>query len=310
MKGLRTEGELHVALPLGIGDAHWSLQKMRALKALHGNPKLVAHINESTNHRTVGYLNMIPFVDQAILNHRAPYDITREMPPDYRDDRWATLEGCRGWREFDYVLVANGHLERGRHISEWLPELETDYRFDLSFGDAWSTSHRMMSGRQVLLYPSGVGPNLGFHEDWWTKQDWVDVVRLLNAGGHVPLFVGADTDDDRGYFRALEGLLREAGVAYHEVVGKTSIPEVLLLIRRAAAWCGLNSGLGITSASMGTPTVMMWADERWPVGRVSFDPGMHASWLPAECPTYRTRSYGDPGTTPRSVVDAILEVIR
>lgn len=303
---------IRVALPLGIGDAHWSAQKIQGIKDRHGGAPIHAFINESTNHKTVGYLRMLPFIDHAEMSKDAPYCITNDMPGTYRDDRYQHLDGCRAWRGFDYVLVANHWVESGRHISAWLPGVPTQYDFSLRYDQhTLDRTVQLMPEPTVLLYPSGIGPNHGFHNGWWKPNGWLDVVRMLNRNGITPLFVGADTSDDRGYWKIVQKLLGK--LSFRSVVGETTIPDYMKLIERCRCWIGLNSGGGIVSASLRTPTVMMWGDRRWPVGNpnVRFNPDMHRSWLsPEQLTTYRTLSYGDPETTPANVVAAALEVVR
>lgn len=308
---------IRVALPVGIGDSHWSIQKLRSLKARHPGCRLSCHINESPNHQTVHYLRMFDFIDEAHLDKKAPIDIDRQMPGGPRDDRWAKLEGCQGWGGFDYLLVANGWIERGRHLGDWIPELETDYDFSemIRFpGLAESTARHIMRKPRVVLYPSGVGPNAGFHKGWWAPQHWLQVIRILNEAGERPVIIGANTPDDKDYwFKHLLPILVDDRRDVHCIVGETSIPEVLAVIKASKCWCGLNSGTGIVSASMGVPTVMLWSDNRFKVGapHLNFDPGMQRSWLsPEQLATYRTHSYGDPATTPEAVAASILEVMR
>lgn len=308
---------IRVALPVGIGDAHWSIQKLRGIMARHPGERLSCSINESPNHQTVHYLRMFSFIDEAHLDKRAPIDINREMPGGPYDPRWATLEGCRSWNGFDYLLVANGHVERGRHISGFVPEVPTDYRLDsLMRWDeaALERAARIMERPKVVLYPSGIGPNIGFHGGWWSSRDWAEVIRILNVAGERPVIIGANTPDDRGYWRDwLLPILISARADVHCIVGETTIPEVLAIIRASKAWCGLNSGTGIVAASLDVPTVMLWSDRRWKVGapHLDFDPGMQRSWLFEEqLASYRTHSYGDPATTPAAVAASILEVMR
>lgn len=299
-----------VALPLGIGDAHWTMQKIRALKALHGGAPIHLHINESPHHKTVGYLRMFRFVDKAFMNPRAPFSIHGELPGTYRDARYQTLDGCRNWRGFDYVLVANHAMESGTPIAEWVPALETQYRFRYRFPEGTDERVRaLMPEPAVLLYLSGRGPNAGFHNGWWTVANWREVVRLLNRSGIEPLVVGANTQDDIGYFRDFEQ--GAAALSYRSVVGQTSIPEYVRLIECSRAWCGLNSGGGIVAASAETPTIMMWADSRWPVGGAHFKPEMQRAWLcEKQLRRYRTHSYGNPETTPDAVAASIAAVMR
>jgi hypothetical protein len=307
------KGPLHVALPLGIGDCHWVCTKLRALSARHGGRPIWAHVNRSPSHVSVGYLELVPAVARAIEDARAPADIGRELPPSHRDPRWSDLDGCRGWNGFDYVLVANGHLESGGSLADWLPELETDFCYPLRIPDAARARARALAAPGgVLLYLSGVGPNRGFHNDTWTADMWAQVVHLLNGAGIEPTLVGAATTDDRAYRDAF--VARAGGHArFVDRVGQTSIAEVCALLEGAGAWVGLNSGLGIVAAMRGVPTVMLWSDSEHPIaGTVEpLHTAMRRSWLrPDQCGRYRTLSFGSPELTPTRVVARTLEVLR
>lgn len=299
---------LRVALPLGLGDCHWVCTKLRALSEYHDGRPIEAHVNKSDDHASVGYLRLVPQIAEAIEDARAPWDVARELPGGHLDPRWSTLEGSAGWQGFDYCLVANGHLERGEPLSSYLAPLETDYVYPLNIREQdVEYAHLVAPPGSVLLYPSGMGPNLGFHHNSWEWNHWVRVVELLNGAGIEPVFVGAHTREDMSYWMHVRPLL--LGTRYTDAVGRTTVPQIMALIRQAGAWCGLNSGLGIVSAMLGTPTVMLWADRRYPVGSVAFDPVMQTSWLSEDqLETYRTLSYGSSEMTPANVVARILEV--
>lgn len=311
---------LRVAFWLGIGDCHWACQKLRGLSAYHDGRPIEVHIGCSPNHASVGYLELVPFIERAVLDDTAPYDPWHDLLPSHRDPRYSTLEGCAGWRGFDYVLIANGHLERGERIETWLPELPTDYTYDLRIPEEARTSVRARVGtRRVLLYLSGEDANRDFHNNTWTVNDWMEVIRALNRAGHEPVVVGADTRSDHEYVQRL-CRARDASpltTDFVNLVGQTTIPEYCALIEDAAVWMGLNSGGGVVSAMRSTPTVMFWSDDRYPQ---VVDPGnwtlplhhaMQTSWLsPEQRTTYRTFSYGSPKLTPSRVTDALLEVVR
>lgn len=302
---------LTVALPLGIGDCHWACTKLRALSAHCDGRPVHAYVNRSGNHDTVQYLALVPQIAEAHFSDRAPYDINADLPGGYLHPRWSSLEGSAGWRGFDYVLVPNGHLERGEPLATYLDGLATEYGYPLAIAKRdVGLARAMAAPGSVLLYPSGTGPNFGFHRDTWTRGDWAQVVQLLNAAGVRPVLVGAPTVDDRRYAARVRQCL--GGAQYVDLVGRTTVAQVMALIRDAAAWCGLNSGLGITAAMLGTPTVMLWADRRYPTGAaVAFDPQMQTSWLDTDrLASYRTLSFGAPTLTPESVVAAVLDVRR
>jgi ADP-heptose:LPS heptosyltransferase len=211
------------------------------------------------------------------------------------------------------VLVPNGHLERGEPLATWLPELPIDYSYPLAIpASARASATRLAKAGQVLLYLSGIGPNRGFHANTWQPSDWVIVIELLNAVGITPLLIGAATQDDRSY-RDLVVSLAGGRARWQDIVGQTSIPEICAIIEHAAVWIGLNSGTGIVSAMLGTPTVMLWSDSRYPIpGAIEpLHVAMQRSWLTqAQLERYRTLSYGSPELTPARVVIEALEVMR
>lgn len=309
-----TEKPLKIALALGIGDCHWALTKLRALRALHPGRPVHAYVNSSPNHATWGYLGIVPFIDRAEYSPNAPYDVWNDLAGTHRHPRWSALEGCRNWRNFDYVLVPNGHLERGERLETWLPELDTEFSYPLDIPAEVRESEVVQALRKrVLLYPSGIGPNLGFHANTWTVYDWIQVIRLFNADGFRPALVGANTADDIGYAAQIEQAA--FGASYDNFVGQTSIPEYCAAIEEAKVWVGLNSGGGIVSAMRGTPTVMLWSNAEYPVAGVNprnvLHPNMRTSWLSEQqLTTYRTLSFGSPELTPREVVLRALEVLR
>lgn len=299
---------LRVALPLGIGDVHWACQKLRALGEYHGRP-IEAHVSSSRWHESVHYLEMVPFIAEAVQNDRAPFSLYYDMDK-YQDEKWSTLEGCAGWRGFDYVGVPNGHLECGKRIESWWPELTTDYTYELNIPpEERSRAERLVPPGSVLLYLSGIGPNIGFHLNRFTPWHWCDVILRLNALGIEPYIIGADTDSDREY-AAVVLKIGEGHLKVHNVVGQTSIPAVCAVIQRAAVWIGLNSGTGIVSAMQGTPTVMFWSDHRYRIGPAALHANMQRSWLrPEQLERYRTLSLGSPELTSEAVVKAAMEVM-
>jgi hypothetical protein len=304
---------LHVALPLGIGDCHWVCAKLRGLSDYHGGRTVHAYVNRSPAHVSVGYLELVPMIARAIESGRAPCDVARALAPSHRDPRWSTLEGSRGWSGFDYVLVANGHLERGERLETWLPELPTDFSYTLAIPEAARARAAALAPRRsVLVYLSGIGPNRGFHNHVCSVGLWVRVCELLNAAGFVPVLIGAATPDDLGYRDAFLAAAENRAIV-RDLIGQTSIADVCALVDTAAVWVGLNSGTGIVAAMLGVPTVMLWSDSRFPIpGAVEpLHTNMRTSWLaPHQLERYRTISYGSPELTAANVVARALEVLR
>lgn len=304
---------LRVALPLGIGDCHWVCTKLRALSALHGGRPIHAHVNRSPDHASVGFLKLCPQVAEAIESDVAIYHMNEDLGEHYKSERWSSLEGSAGWRGFDYVLQPNGHLESGKSLASWMPELATEFSYQLNIPEADRAYARALApAGSVLLYPSGTGANRGFHRNTWTVRHWTQVIERLNREGVVPVLVGAASKDDVAYQKLLVAAARRT--EFVDTIAKTNIPQVLAMIEDASVWCGLNSGLGIVSAMRYTPTLMLWADARFPIrgsATYTMHPDMQRSWLcEDQLGRYRTLSYGSRELTPRSVVETILAIRR
>jgi hypothetical protein len=304
---------LRVALWLGIGDCHWACTKLRGLSDYHGGRPIHAYVSRDESHISIRYLELVPAIAVACETSHAPFDLTRDLPPSHRDLRWSTLEGCRGWHGLDYVLVANGHLERGECLETWLPELPTEFSYPLNIAPAVrARATSLAPARSILIYLSGIHANRYFHNHVCSIGLWVHVCELFNAAGLVPTLIGADTASDRGY---RDAFLKAADgrVSVHDIVGRTSVAEVCAIVQNAAAWVGLNSGTGIVSAMMGTPTVMLWSDSQFPIpGAVEpLHTNMQTSWLPRPTPpNYRTISFGSPALTAINIVTTTLEIAR
>jgi len=288
------------------------------LSEYHDNRPIHAFVNSSPDHKTVGFLELVPQIAETGYSKFAPHDIWKQMRPSHRDEKWSTLEGCRNWFGYDYILVANGHLELGKRIETWLPELETDYTYDLKIPEIATTYARELVNHEkdyIILYFSGIGPNLGFHAHTWSMAHWSEVVQKLNAEGHVPVVVGANTPSDLGYMHNFKNMFKHLNLKFVDTVGKTNLAQVFSLIRESSVWCGLNSGLGIVSASQGVPTVMLWSDRRYPIKGVRDWVYLHENMQTAylnenQLKTTRALSFGSPELTPDAVVKNILEVKR
>jgi len=317
---------LHVGFPLGIGDCHWLVTKMRALSKYFGGRPIHAHINTSPNHVSVHYLKMCPQITVAIDDKKAPYHVWTEMGgSQYRNHQhWASLKNCLNYRGYDVWGVINPCVDAGMPFDQIWPELNefggTEYEYEVAIPQEDRDYVKQFGEKPVLLYPSGVGPNSAFHGGTWTIQNWVRTAQFFNGNGFPVTVVGAATKDDLGYWGPLKKEFDKNKINYVDAVGKTSLPQYCALIESAAIWIGLNSGGGIFSAMRRTPTIMMWCDRAYPIGRPGtqsyagakdMSTEMQRNWLNADqLKTYRTFSYGSKMLTPVNVYRVAREVMR
>lgn len=306
------ESPLRIAVPPGIGDAHWSMMKARALKAMHGR-KLHVYIGHTQHHNTANYLQLIPFVDAVKIDMRLG-DMVANMKPSFSDKKFSMLAGSKNWNGFEYIFCANGHLEAGCMLTTWMPELDIDWMYDLNIrNETFTLIDRKIGHGRTILYLSGTGPNKSFHAGWWKPEWWIKIISGLNAEGIEPVIIGANNGHDKEYLSLVKMQSGGKEIRFMDLIGMTTHEEVMAIIKMAKVWCGLNSGTGIVSASMGTPTVMLWSDHafRMPGVQQYLHSNMKRSWLTEwQLEKYRTLSYGDPATTTENVLRNIFEVMR
>lgn len=326
---------LRVAFPVGIGDCHWVLLKMKALSRFFDDRPIHAFINEGPDHATIGFLKMCPQIQEAFVDKNAPYGYDFKPRVDFKGEtnpvdhgsryhrHWALLENCINVGDYDVWAIFNPCVDAGISFDELWPELNpyggTDYEYELNIPADAQEYVKQFGEKPLVFYPSGVSANRLFHYNLWTKEQWaLSAKRLNEATGREIVVVGSSSKSDLDYWRDGENPLREIfdslGVNYVDAVGKTNLYQYCAIIKGASAWVGLNSGGGIVSAGMKVPTVMIWSDSAYPIqhsNAINMHTNMQRSWLnEAQQKTYRTLSFGSPGLTPESIAEKTLEVMR
>lgn len=285
-------GEIHVTMPMGIGDCHWTLMKMRGFRKHVAPHKVIAHIAHGEHHKSTEFVKLTPFFDDVVEDRNA----LRGVPNEHQDPKWSTLDGSHNWNGFDFCLQANGHLERGEPIETWLPEIpEIDYQYPIRL----PLLLRDMMAPRILLYPSGTGPNNGFRTGWHRDQ-WQPILEVLNFHGYRPTFVGANTRDDMEYMHSLN-----LKGDFENLVGQTTLEQYLTLIHWCKVWFGLNSGGGIMAGAMRRRTIVLWSDVTY--GGL-LHPKMQRSWV-GDAPDYHTFSYRSPDMETKAMAK-LLEVLK
>lgn len=301
----RREQPLHIALPPGIGDIHWALLKMGALRKLLGRPFIVHVAHDEKHTSTVAYLKMVPWIADAVDDRKVPPAIPQYFPGRNDDPAlYGTLNGCAGLHGYDYCLFPNFILDQGGHVEDFLPGLEIDYDYEMV---GWmGAAPGEWTGRHVL-YPSGYLPNRAFHNGKWTVQDWVDVARATDR----PLLVGSDSSDDMGYTADVSAALSDAGIPHDNVCGRTPMPLLINILKTAKSVVGLNCGVPILSSAWGVPTVMLWGADDFPIeGCHNHHNKMKTCWLnPRQEYPYVALSYGHPLTNGKLAATALTQLL-
>ncbi len=192
---------IRVAVPAGIGDAVWCLVKLAALLRQEGADAAVVDAEETPLPRTKDFLEHFDFVARAGYTR---WHITQADPHVRPDGTYNYAPSQRDWHhEFDWLLQANGHLEAGGRLADWLPHLEPEwdvakrFRFRPEETTAAEEFGREVGGRYLVMFAASEAANTreGHNRGpLWTPAQWAALCALFLADGVQPVFVGAEWD--------------------------------------------------------------------------------------------------------------------
>ncbi len=273
-------------MPAGIGDAVWCLVKLAALLRQEGADAAVVDAEETPLPRTKDFLEHFDFVARAGYTR---WHITEADPHVRPDGTYNYAPSQPSWHgEFDWMLQANGHLEAGGRLADWLPHLEPEwdlakrFRFRPEETAAAEAFEREVGGRYLVMFAASEAANTreGHNRGpLWTPTQWAALCALLLADGVQPVFVGAEWD--RSYFERHLRPVLPAGVL--DRIGCWPIGTTFAVIQRSAGVVAFQSGLGIFAVYLGVPCAMWWrpdGDSIHPARYISFREAMASSWAP------------------------------
>lgn len=234
-----------VVVPSGQGDYSWLHAKLWHVR----NQIARIEVVDGWPQRTV------PFVEAC------------GFPASYADVTYAqilqagTMYDFSTWEKIaaagtDRILLqANTHLEAGKPLADWLPDLPTNYHYPLQISD----DDRLRAGHLLATACPTAGPVVGISaasyrgsEAWntWNRREWTTVLRAMLRQGWTPVLLGGFWDD-------LTAALSET-LAIPNLVGKTSVGEMIAIQDLFDAYVGFSSGLGVIRTVLNKPCLMLW----------------------------------------------------
>lgn len=233
--------------------------------------------------RSVPFLRMLPEVKDADYSRFDYGDIVRfeQVTGIGHTPTWSELSRFQGGNLF---LEANTHLEQGKPLKDWLPDLPTDYHYDVVIPEEEARrARKLIQSLQRPIWGISAASYRGA-EAWktWGVKPWMEFLSRWKefAGGSV-LLLGANWDD-LTFALACDG-------GYTDLVGKTSVPMALSIVKEIEGYIGFSSGLGIVRTVFNKPTLMMWPEHQVELSRSWADPEMlelgsyiAAQWLEPE----------------------------
>lgn len=236
-------------LPSGIGDFSWAYSKL-----CNAGP-LDYEIADGWPYRTVPYLELLPQVATAKYGDFT-YDTIVAFEKVNELDRDLTWEQLKKLGYGKVLIQPNHHLERGKRLEEWLPDLPTTFHYPIVTTDRHKErARRLLEGMPRPLVGISAASYRG-SEAWktWGAEEWKDFLAWWSAevGGTVVLL--------GGFWDDLTAMLAEEG--YEDLVGKTDVGTMVEVQKILDYYVGFSSGLGVIRTVLGKNVYMFWPDHQ------------------------------------------------
>lgn len=235
----------------GIGDKIWLLQKL---------------VNQPDAHDWI-----IPAGQPQRAHQLAPLlpsvirSVTFKEGLGYKTIKTYGYRGnwCNTPQEF--TLEANTHLEAGRRIEKFLPDLATSYRIEWktnsedvneaekTMGTHWTQdSYEEIESPFIAIYTSAYQKDARWKG--WEAKEWLEFIQLFPKG-YTFVIIGASWDV--GIPEQLMPMLTQNSVPYVNTVGQP-LGVVIEVLKRCEAFIGFPSGLSILNETLGAGKTIMF----------------------------------------------------
>lgn len=241
---------IRIAVPSGVGDCYWVLTKLGSFRKKHNIEHLTLCVQKSKFTRALDWSQMTPLVDA-----------TEEFA--FQPDGLMQLHGFTTLIKGVHCGMWPNHvLERGSHLSQWLPH----YELDLNFAIKTSLNYPAPG---IVVYISSVNVN----REWFPNGGptfWSNLLRIIWEKKQVaPVVIGSNWD--REFYEKVGA--KTPHVCY---LGKTSLPEVAAILKNADLVIGMISGMTILANHFQTPCVA--------ISPPRFSAGFHGAWIKPNTP--------------------------
>lgn len=310
----KTIKEVTVALPPGVGDMHWVLEILESFKEKNRIDRLaIAIVDRGPKLQySSEFLRLIPFVDSVRLMKKISFKfsiIGGTGNPFIKDGK--CLDYQKKTVKIDYLMEFNSRLEHGMRIEDILPKYEVNFNYPIVY--PWRAKNfvkfikKAAGNKLYLFYASSHLGNNNWTRGKWDPKEWIALAEKIHAETKKrPILIGAEWD--RQYADEIKN--QDTGDTIIDLVGKTTLAEMLGLLREANCVVSFLSGIVILATRFKTPCASFWPTLKqaphW------HDPKkFQKSWIPpgADNDGYMPFFYGEKNTTPTGIFEAIRKYL-
>lgn len=240
--------ELKVALPDGIGDAHWTLLKLESMKRYLSAKKLTVITQVTPKHNAAEFLRLIPFVDSV------KQEKNTNLHTASRDGWYASNH------DLYYLWAFQGIKKNDYDIKKWLPDFEVNYNYPIDIPDS------AVAYANKLIDDLGYKPVI-FHFSWrgldtrqvgqhWTEKHFDELGSFIyNHTKQKILIIGKDFEREK-----VTIFLEKFGKdKYVNLLDQLTVPQLLAVIKQSKFIFGFQSGVTFLSVHFRVPSALLWS---------------------------------------------------
>jgi hypothetical protein len=247
---------MKIGVPSGIGDISWLVSKI--VNSPEWKNGMEIEVADGWPFRAQPYLDMLnvksnygsfKFDDIIMFEKLHPYSTWEDV-----------VKAGFG----TYYMQPNWHLEMGRPLTKYLPDLPTTYHYPLTIPSIEDKPYYSQLEEGDYIGISCASYRGAKAWKTWENEQWIDLCERLVADGYKICFLGGSWDDlTRAIACTIDCL---------NLVGVTSFPEACAVHKLLKFYIGFSSGLGIIRTVMNLPTMMLWPEHQQPLSTSWADP--------------------------------------
>lgn len=236
-----------ITIPPGIGDGIWLFMKL-----ISTTEKFKVIMSDGQPQRGHQLAEILP---QIIAQHQyAPglaYSLIAKRNITQSKRNWKDI------KEQSFYLSANTHVEAGKRIEKFLPDLPTNFKLDYTTSkiDQVIADQLLPKGKSYIgIYTSAYSN--ARHWNGWQAEQWMELIEKLKTENTVFVIIGADYDI--GIPQEIKEAMNKQKIKYVDAIGQP-LGVTIELLKRLTYFLGFPSGLSILNETLGKDGLMFYA---------------------------------------------------
>lgn len=255
---------IKILYPPGIGDSYWSIVKTQAFlkREKIGIPDIYIVCPREkefdAHRRAFPFIEMFPFLCASYETVESNNFEDRKIWDEaYKNEGRTIFKNVLG---YDYFISYNGNLRHGKRMDEVDFDLECNWKPSMFVSleqEKFKEESIRKYGRYIVFYFVFQGTYINWTNEFSVENVIKGINEIVKGTNCIPVFAGAIWDEKKD--RSLREVMSKVSGCV-DLTGKTSIAQLLGLIKGSQGVVGYPSGLTIVSAMLGVKTLIIWND--------------------------------------------------